>query len=374
MKYLFVTCPHGFEPILYKELQSLGIRSISEGFCGLFIPLSWKNVFLVNYKSKVATRALWPIADFLCKDKEDLYRNTKKFPWKDFLNVNKTFAIDSNVSHPNLKNSLFASLVVKDAICDYFRDNVGSRPSVHTKFPDVQINLFIQKERAVLYIDTSGLPLHKRNWRDAGAEAPLHESLAAGLLIASGYSPDKIFCDPMCGSGTFLVEAAMIATNTPAGFLRKKWGFFHLPDFNETEWLSFRKEEDGKRIPLAKGKIFGSDRSREAAERSQKHLQKLGFGSSVEVQYEDIAFYNPPEKPNHIVANPPYGKRLEASQMLFGRLKEFLSSKCEENVNAYLLYPEQSRLEEADLHPSSILDFHNGGLPIHLFHIKNNFS
>lgn len=374
MKHLFVTCPHGFEPVLRKELQNLGIKSISEGFCGLFVPLSWRNVFLINYQSRVATRVLWPIADFFCKNKEDLYRHAKKIPWDQFLNVNKTFAIDANVSHINLKNSLFAALVVKDAICDFFRDKIGSRPSVHTKFPDVQLNLFIQKEQAVLYMDTSGLPLHKRGWRDSGAEAPLHESLAAGLLLATDYSEDKVFCDPFCGSGTFLVEAAMIATKTPPGFIRKKWGFSHLPDFNEEEWLLFRKEQDSLRIPLAKGKILGSDRSREASERTIKHLQKLGFASAAEVQYEDVALYSPSVKPNYILANPPYGKRLEASKTAFSRFKEFLSSRCAEDTKAYLLYPEPTLLEEVGLNPSSVFHFHNGGLPIHLFSVRNNFS
>ncbi|MBS0626678.1 MAG: 50S rRNA methyltransferase [Verrucomicrobia bacterium] len=374
MKQLFVTCPHGFEPILEKELKMLGVHSTSISFCGVFVPKSFDNACLINYWSRVATRVLWPIADFSCRGKEDLYTNTKNIPWSDFMHPNKTFAIDSNVSHHNLTNSLFASLVVKDAICDFFREKVGARPSIDKHFPDVQLNLFIQKGRATLYLDTSGAPLHKRGWRDPGTEATLHESLAAALLLLTGYSKEKTFCDPFCGSGTFLVEAAMIATNTPPGFLRKKWGFFHLPGFDKAHFLKWKEEQDKKRIPLEKGKIFGSDKSREAAESCQKHLGKLGFSSSIQVNYDDVAYYKPPFPPQSILTNPPYGKRLETSVLLFKQLAEFLENKCAPEVTTYLLYPEQELLETAGLFVREELSFKNGGLPIKLFNVKKNLT
>lgn len=374
MKQLFVTCPHGFEPILEKELRSLGINSLTPSFCGIFVPKTFENIFLINYQSRVATRVLWPVADFFCRGKEDLYHHAKNVPWSDFMHCSKTFAIDSNVTHPNLTNSLFASLIVKDAICDFFREKTGARPSIDKHFPDVQLNLFIQKGKATIYVDTSGAPLHKRGWRDAGTEATIHESLAAALLLYIGYDKDKTFCDPFCGSGTFLVEAAMIATRTPPGLLRKKWGFFHLPGFDKAKWLEWKENQDSLRVPLEKGKILGSDKSREASDSCKKHLQKYGFASSIDLHFDDVAYYNPKVAPECILTNPPYGKRLETSVLLFKQLGTFLEDKCAKDVSAYLIYPEEELLQTAGLLVQPKLSFKNGGLPIKLFSIKQNLT
>jgi putative N6-adenine-specific DNA methylase len=374
MKQLFVTCPHGFEPILEQELKSLGLNSISASFCGVFVPKSFDNICLINYQSRVATRVLWPIADFTCRDKDDLYSKAKNIAWDDFMHCNKTFAIDSNVSHQNLTNSMFASLVVKDAICDFFREQTGSRPSVDRQFPDIQLNLFIQKGRATIYIDTSGAPLHKRGWRDTHTEATMHESLAAALLLFTSYSKDKTFCDPFCGSGTFLIEAAMIATKTAPGFLRKKWGFFHLPEFDKAHWIQWKADQDKLRIPLEKGMIFGSDKSRETSDACIKHLQKAGFASSIDVAYDEITYYNPKVAPQCVLTNPPYGKRLETSPLILQQFSDFLQNKCKEDVEAYLIYPELEQLEAAGLLVDSLLSFKNGGLPIELFQVKKKLT
>ena len=372
MQDLFVTCPHGFEPILEKELKSLGLYKVRTAFCGVFIPKSLSNVFLVNYMSRVATRVLFPIAQFPCKDKEELYKKCKEVPWSTFLHCDKTFAIDANVQHHNLINSLYASLVVKDAICDFFREKVGARPSVDKQFPDVQLNLFIQKGMASLYIDTSGAPLHKRGWRQTNTEATLHESLAAGLLLFTGYRKDNIFCDPFCGSGTFLVEAGLIATNTPPGFLRKKWGFFNLPGFEKSNWLKWKATKDKARISLPKGKIFGSDKSREASDITRSHLQKALLGNVVDVAYDDIAYYKPKVAPDFIVTNPPYGKRLEVSIDLFRNLKDFLKEKAPQ-AKAFALSPEPEALQKAEIKTAKELSFKNGGLAIKLLSISHDY-
>lgn len=363
MKNLFVTCPYGFEGILQKELETLRVGKVYPSFCGVFVAKTMENVFKVNYLSRVATRVLFPLAEFRCFGKEDLYRYTKDVPWDQLLDCRKTFAIDSNVQHPQLKNSLFASLVVKDAICDFFREKTGNRPSVDTQFPDVQLNLFIQKGKAFLYLDTSGQPLHKRGWRETNTEATLHESLAAALLLFTGYSPDRIFCDPFAGSGTFLVEAGLIATRTAPGFLRKKWGFFHLPEFDKKVWIDWKLSYDKKRIPLEKGKIFGSDKSREAADLSLKHLQKAHL-DGVEVGYDAIAYYKPKVAPNFLLTNPPYGKRLETSATLFEEIKEFTQTQMEPNKKAFILSPEIPPIEGITLQEK--FSFKNGGLGVKL--------
>lgn len=370
-KNLFVSCPHGFETLLQKELTSFGIPRASEGFCGVFIPKNIENMFSANYLSRIATRVLWPLAEFACRDKEDLYAQCRSVEWADFMKTDQTFAIDANVQHPTLKNSLFASLVVKDALCDYFREKTGSRPSVDKQFPDVQLNLFIQKGIATLYLDTSGAPLHKRGWREVNTEATLHESIAAALLLLTGYQSDKIFCDPFCGSGTFLVEAGLIATDTPPGFFRKKWGFFALPDFNQSHWLAWKQAQNSARTTLARGKIFGSDKSRESADICQKHVQKAGLSQAISLDYQEIAYYKPKVAPNFILTNPPYGRRLETSRSIFEDLKKFIEESAAPGAQVYVLCPEKDLIEQAGLIAHKRITFKNGGLPVTLFSIEN---
>ena len=170
-----------------------------------------ENVYKVNYESRIATRVLWPLMHFACPDKEALYLMSKKLAWQRFLKLGQTFAIDANVNHPKLTNSLYAALVVKDAICDVFRDSTGQRPSIDIQNPDIQLNLFIQKGFATLYLDTSRLALHKRGWRRETAQATVHESIAAGLLLLCGYKRGIPFSDPFAGSGTFALRLAKSA-------------------------------------------------------------------------------------------------------------------------------------------------------------------
>lgn len=370
MNQIFVSCPHGFESLLEQELFALGVRAIEPKFCGVSIPKSVENVFTTNYLSRIATRVLWPLASFPCRGKEDLYARCKRISWSFLLSAHKTFAVDGNIQHPAFPNTLFPCLIVKDAICDFFREKTGNRPSVDTKFPDVQLNLFIQKGQATLYLDTSGAPLHKRGWRETNTEATLHESLAAALLMAAGYDGSQILCDPFCGSGTFLIEAALIATQTPPGFLRKKWGFFPLQGMSKELFLEWKKPIDAHRRSLPSGKIFGSDKSRENAEIAQKHLQKVGLLSSIRVDYQEVAYYNPPQAPNMIVSNPPYGKRLETSLQIFQELGQFCKNKASSSAEIFLLTPELSIVQDAGFSLDPCITFKTGGLPVQFSQVK----
>lgn len=363
MKNLFVSCPYGFEDILRKELEALQVGRVSPSFCGVFIPGSQENVFKANYLSRVATRVLYPLTSFRCLGKDDLYKHSKEIRWDLVLNCKKTFAIDANVRHRTLTNSLFAAMVVKDALCDFFREKTGERPSVDVQTPDVQLNLFIQKENATIYLDTSGAPLHKRGWRESNTEATLHESLAAGLLLLTGYTEDAVFCDPFAGSGTFLVEAGLIATRTPPGFLRKKWGFFHMPGFDKETWQTWKALQDAKRIPLQKGKIFGSDKSREVSDICLKHLQKARL-DNIEVSYDPISLYKPKIAPDFLLTNPPYGKRLTHSSSLLEEIGSFVQNQMRPERKAYILYPEAVSLE--GLRVEQTFGFKNGGLEVKL--------
>lgn len=358
---MFVVCGTGLELVLAQELEELGIPS-RKGFRGVYVAQTIENVYKINYLSRIAIRVLWPLADFTCRDRNDLYNQAKKIDWSLFLNVNKTFAIDANVTHPNLRNSLFASFVVKDAICDHFRAKVGSRPSINVAQPDVQLNLFIHDSRATLSIDTSGIPLYKRGYRQESVPAPIQESIAAAILKMSGYTPNDVLIDPFCGSGTFLIEAAMISTKTPAGYFRNSWGFTHLPEFSHTEWQKFKNDADKTIQPLSPGKIFGSDIDSKAVGISRAHLKTTGY--AIHVVKQEVKHAAPAIAPTLVVANPPYGKRLVASEQPYRDLGAFLKTT---KARAAILSPDPSLIRLTDRSTVSKTALSNGGLDVTIY-------
>ena len=370
MPDIFVTCPGGLEQLLFHELIALGISDVREGKSGVYIPRIIENVYKANYCSRIATRVLWPVTCFPCPDQNALYRNTKQIDWRKYLNLKKTFAIDPNVNHPNLRNSLFAAMVVKDAICDYFRDKTGSRPNIEVANPDVQLNLFINNGHATISLDTSGAPLYKRGYRKQTSTAPLQESLASAILTRCGYSSKEVFCDPFCGSGTFLIEAAMMASNTPAGFFRKTWGFFHLPDFLESKWQEFKLTSDHLRIPLQKNSIFGADIDPEALKICAANIETAGFADSISLERKDIRSFFPEFVPTSVICNPPYGKRLKAANDLYQALGKFIQFKCPPEIKAFCLIPDPLLAKETGLSPTRLMPLKNGGLEIELYQLK----
>lgn len=330
---LFVTCGQGLEELLKEELETLGYRDVALGFRGAYVGFdSLDAVYHINYSSRLATRVLLPIKKFRCQDPKALYKHCLDIDWKAYIPKRKTIAIDANVTHPLLKNSLFAAQVVKDAICDQLRERTGDRPSVDVKNPDVQLNLFIRNFEAILSFDTSGTPLHKRGYRIEGGAAPLHETLAAALLKMAGYKPGDIVYDPCCGSGTFLIEAALMATNTPPGFLRKEWGFSRLPDFNNDAWLKVKNREDAAKTALPKGQMFGTDINRDAIRITRTNLRAAGFMSVIEATCTDFNSFEAPTAPNFFIANPPHGIRIgeeEALRPLYANLGDWMKQCCQ---------------------------------------------
>lgn len=337
---LFVTCSKDLEPLLVEELQEFNIGKITKGFRGAYVDnCSHEAIYRINYCSRLASRVLLPLKQFRCRDARSLYQAAHSIDWKQYLHNNKSFAIDANVQHRNLRNSLFAAQVVKDAICDQFRERTGNRPSVDVKNPDIQLNLFIQQDHATLSFDTSGIPLHKRGYRQESVEAPLRESLAAALLRLAQYRGSEVFCDPCCGSGTLLIEAALIATQTPPGFFRKKWGFMNLSRFSSDLWLKIKNEEDSKKIPLQKGRIFGLDINKNAIHVCKVNLRAVGFHHDIEVAQEDFRLFIPKIKPNFVMTNPPHGLRLgevEPLRSLYRELGNFCKNNIEKPGRAFI--------------------------------------
>lgn len=366
MNSLFVTCSQGIEDLLCQELIELGVRGVKPNFKGVYVD-EWtmKDVYSINYCSRLAGRVLLPLARFRCRDKKFLYRGASEVNWLKYIPRGKTFAIDANVNHPELRNSLFAAQVVKDAICDQFREKYGDRPDVDTRNPDVQLNLFVHHDLAVLSIDTSGTSLHKRGYRQESVQAPLQEGLAAALLRLAQYRGEENLCDPCCGSGTILIEAALIATHTPPGFLRRQWGFMYLPEFSQEEWLKVKAGADQKRISLPSGKFFGCDISGEAVRICKNTLRAAGFAQNIQIEQADFRTVDLPFSPNFVMTNPPHGLRLgeqESLRTLYRSLGDFLKRQTSKPARGFVFTGNLELAKEIGLSPKRRHVINNSGV------------
>jgi len=364
---LFITCAGNLEPWLLSELKEMGIGSAHRGHRGVYAPRTMENVYKINYSSHIATRVLWPMIRFPCPHAQALYGAVRTIEWERYFSPSDTLAIDANIDHHlHLRNSHFAGLVVKDAICDRLRDAKGWRPSVDLENPSIQLNLHIHKGIASLYFDTSGKPLFKRGYRRETGGAPLQESLAAAILKVAGYRPEiDRLCDPFCGSGTLLIEAAMLATRTPAGFFRRSWGFTGMAEFEQAKWKAIRACADQKRIPLTTGKIFGSDGSPSSNAIARAHLEATGFLGSVDVFSRSIQTLRTPFTPSLIVCNPPYGRRLETSDAIYSGLGQYATS-CK-GARLFFLASDERMAKAISLPLSEKISCLNGGLPVKLY-------
>lgn len=358
----FVSCPTGLEPLLAEELTELGARYLKPGHRGIEVEDdSLELLYRILYGSRLAARLLIPIRYYKCKDRDQLYQGALKVEWKKYLSVNQTFAIDVHGQHPAFRNTLFAAQVVKDAICDQMREEFGKRPSVEPYQPDLQIHLYLEEERVFLSLDAAGIPLHKRGYRRKTVPAPLQENLAAAIVRLSGYRGEGLLCDPCCGSGTLLIEAAMVASRTPAGFYRTKWGIERLPNHDEALWQRVRTEMNGERRTLPRGQIIGIDSSPEAIVACRANLEVAGFAKQVELvsgpfqEYEGRQF-------DLVISNPPLGKRLEIDEALYRDLGHFLRRNCARPSRALILCASRQLAGSLRLPPEKRTPFEAGGL------------
>ncbi len=363
---LFVTCSQGLEPLLVQELNELGFNNVTPSYRGVYVSdSSMQAIYRINYCSRIATRVLLPLYRFRCRDKHALYKGISDVDWLRYIPKNKTFAIDANVDHRELRNSLFAAQVAKDAICDQFRDKTDSRPVVNVQEPDVQLNLFVHKDLAIINVDTSGTPLFKRGYRQESVDAPMRESLAAALLRLAKYNSEDIFYDPCCGSGTLLIEAALIATNTQPGFLRHSWGFMNHPEFTQEGWLKVKTDADQKRIPLQKGRLFGTDINKNAVHVSKVNLRAVGFHNEISIEQRDFRDYIPPITPNFLMANPPHGRRLEEVEQLrplYRALGDFMKRNMSKPARGFVFTGDLELAKEVGLAPKQRHVVDNSGI------------
>ncbi|WP_368671515.1 THUMP domain-containing protein [Chromobacterium sp. ASV23] len=312
---LFAPCPRGLEQVLADELLALGAGDIAAADGGVAFAGDARLMMAANLHCRTASRILLRLAHGGYHAEQDIYRLAMGVDWPRWFDVSRTIKLKADGIAARVKSLDYIALTVKDAICDRFRQAQLGRPSVDTRNPDVRINVFLTADTATVYLDTSGEPLFKRGWREETGEAPLRENLAAGILLLAGYDGSQALLDPLCGSGTFLVEAADIALNRAPGRSRR-FGFEALSSFDSASWEKLQLDARKAELPAASLPIRGSDRSQAMVNIARANLERAGLGDLVEVKAADVADTRPHAEHGLIVTNPPYGVRLEEQDQL----------------------------------------------------------
>lgn len=354
----------GIEEELTRELSWLGAEVIKTEFGILTFTTDKAGLYRINLRSRLATRILAPLISFRCPDADKLYRATRTMEWRDFIRPTGSFAIVANVSETEaFNNSHFAALKLKDAICDYFRARTGIRPDVDKKSPDVIFHLHIRKGRASISVDTSGGSLHRRGYRTQGVEAPMQETLAAAILAITEWDLETPLVDPMCGSGTFLAEAHMLACGIPAGCLRKRFGLSRLPNYNKKLWETERQKAMKRIQPPEEGLIMGSDICNTTVGSAQENMANLPGGDQVPIFRKDFRKLAIHEE-SLIVCNPPYGIRLgreENMKEFYKEFGDFLKNECKGST-AYIYFGNRELIGSLGLKAEWKRPLMNGGL------------
>jgi putative N6-adenine-specific DNA methylase len=359
----FAQVADGIEDLAAREISALGAFDVKTVFRGLYFNTDKAGLYRINYLSRTITRVLAPLMSFDCHDTKYLYKMARSIPWPELFGVDKTFMVNSNVSNSRITHSQYAALVLKDAIVDTFNEWCTSRPNVERIKPDVVFNLHIHDNHAVIYLDASGGSLHRRGYRRNSTDAPMQETLAASIILLSGWDGLNPLYDPMCGSGTILCEALMHHCRIPAGYLRKTFGFEYLPDFDSGLWDTVRRQADREMRRLPQGLISGSDSSSEAIASARANASRLPGGRDIVLtkkRFQDI----PGLTSMTIVTNPPYGLRLSRNQDMKAFMKEFgdfLKQRCTGSI-AYVYFGDRSLLKSVGLRTSWKHPLKNGPL------------
>ncbi|NOY23733.1 MAG: class I SAM-dependent RNA methyltransferase [Acidobacteria bacterium] len=363
----FAQCGRGIEDVAAEELAELGATGLEPTYRGVHFTATPTSFYTINYCARIPSRILAPLAHFGCHTEKVLHKKVMEIDWSRFLSPDQTFAVFANVSDSQINHSKFAALRVKDAIADFFREKTGVRPSVDTRNPDLWINLNLRDNFATISADTSGGALHRRGYRKASVLAPLQETLAAAILRISGWQGERPLVDPMCGSGTILAEALMAHCRVPAGFRREKWGFFRLPDFNETLWRKVKQDADGRVLPYPEGLIQGSDIDGRAVDAACENLNEIPGGDLVQVRRRDFhdlkGFKNVT-----IITNPPYGVRLgeqNQAEITIHEFGDFLKQSCTGST-AWILCGSIGLMKHIGLRTSKRVPLFNGPLETRL--------
>ena len=351
----------GLEPILAQELTQLGANNVQIGRRMVSFTGDKEMMYRANFQLHTAIRILKPIAHFKARSAEDMYEEVKKLDWSKFLDTKKTFSVDSVVYSEEFRNSRFVTYKVKDAIVDWFREKTGTRPNISVSNPDIRLNIHIAEDDATLSLDSSGESLHRRGYRQESVEAPLNEVLAAGMILMTGWKGETDFIDPMCGSGTIAIEAALIARNISPGVFRKEFAFEKWPDFDQ-EMFDEIYNDDSQEKEFTHH-IYGYDVDMKAVNTARMNMRAAGLSKDITIDQADFKDFKQPTEKSIIVMNPPYGERISTPNLLgtYKMIGERLKHAFMGNEAWILSYREEC-FDQIGLKPSIKIPVFNGSL------------
>lgn len=355
-------CPAGLEEVLAGELETLGASDIEILTRAVSFNGDKKLMYEANYLCRTALRILMPIKQIRFKDEAEFYNRLKALPWEKYMDENQTLAIDSTIYDSIFTHSHFVSQRAKDAIADHFREINGVRPSVDLENPDLRVNLYVFQDTVNISLDSSGASLHKRGYHTANAEAPLSEVLAAGMIMLTGWRGESNFIDWMCGSGTLLIEAAMIAMNLPAGQFREDYGFMKWKDFSPEIWQQVKDEalDNQRDIDIT---IVGSDISPKNLKAAEINIRNASLHKDIILKVSDFKDVRPPEGAGILISNPPYGERIRIEDLneLYREMGNALKRNFE-GYQAWLISSDLRAIKLIGLKPMAKKMLFNGQL------------
>ena len=356
----------GLEPVLAKELTQLGANDVQIGRRMVSFTGDKELMYRANFQLHTAIRILKPIKHFKARSADDVYNEIKKMDWTEYLGTDKTFAVDSVVFSDEFRHSKFVSYKVKDAIVDPFREKTGKRPNISVANPDLRLHVHIAdvapgKSECTLCLDSSGESLHRRGYRQESVEAPLNEVLAAGMILMTGWQGETDFIDPMCGSGTLLIEAALIAHNMAPGLFRKEYAFEKWPDFDRDLFDTIYNDESQERE--FNHHIYGYDVDIKAVNTARLNVRAAGLTKDITITEQDFKDFQQPKNKAIMVTNPPYGERISTPDLLgtYKMIGERLKHQFTGN-DAWVLSYREECFDQIGLKPSIKIPLYNGSL------------
>lgn len=353
-------CFFGFEETLKEELLEYGYDQIEILNRAVQIRGTWKDVYYLNLHSRCSISILVEIASFRIKTENDLYQSASKIKWSNIFDVNKTFAVKGAIYSDIFTNTHYPYLLVKDAIVDHFRDKTGDRPNIEIKRPQVLIDVYIRNNQVTISVNTSGNPLFQRGYRNAAGEAPINEVVAASLIRMSGWDRKTNLMDPFCGSGTILIEGALLATGIPSNIERQHYAFKNFKNFDRNLWdeIYDKAIRIVRKLPC---KFLGSDISDEMVLKSRRNLREFSFGRFIEISGKPFNEVRKSEEPVFIISNPPYGQRLEIEEELYAQIGSWLKHEIKEGT-ACIISSSEEGFKSIGLKHSKKVKVYNGNL------------
>ncbi len=359
---LLVKTMHGLEEVLAEELRTIGASDITPIKRAVTCTGDKEVLYKANLYLRTASRVLVPILKFTAKNEDELYKEIYNYDWSVYINEQNTFAIDAVAFSDYFKHSKYLALKTKDAVVDQFRDKSGSRPSISLDNPDLQINIHVSNDQFTVSLDSSIESLHKRGYRNPSHKAPLNEALAAGLLKLAKWHKDIPLIDPMCGSGTILMEAAMMACNIPPAYKRKHFGFMSWADYDKALWEKIYAEAESK-ISYPKVNIIGGDSDPNAVDMAKTASLDFRLNRQIRIVRSKMEDHMPPAPRGMMITNPPYGERLTMDDIndFYKKMGTHLKRNYT-NWQAWIITSNFEALKHVGLRPDSKYTLFNGSL------------